>query len=146
MKNETESMRLVHGGGTKRAIPRKPRAPRCPSFLGPVARAEWRRLAGDLVSRGLLTNLDRAAFAIYCQAWEHVVHAQELVARHGLVSETEDGSCELSPYLGVLNDATEMLTRVADELGLTPASRTRIGLPGKSGEHDGVFDRHGRPK
>ena len=132
MRNDTESMRLVHGGGTKRATPRKPRAPRCPSFLGPVAKAEWRRLAGDLVSRGLLTNLDRAAFTIYCQAWEYVVHAQELVARHGLVSEAEDGSCEPSPYFGVLNDATEILTRVADELGLTPASRARIACAGRA--------------
>ena len=146
MKNDTESMRLVHGGGTKRAIPRKPRAPRCPSFLGPVAKAEWRRLAGDLASRGLLTNLDRAAFAIYCQAWEHVVQSQELVARHGLVSEAEDGSCGLSPYFGVLSAATETLTRIAAEFGMTPASRSRIGLPRKSEEYDDGFDRHGRPK
>ncbi len=126
MKNEKESMRLVQGGGTKRAIPRKPRAPRCPSFLGSVARAEWRRLAGDLASRGLLTNLDCGVFVIYCAAWEHVVYAQELVARNGLVSEAEDGSCEPSPYLGILNDATEMLIGAADSLGLNPASRARI--------------------
>ena len=132
MKNDTESMRLVHGGGTKRAIPRKPRAPRCPSFLGPVAKAEWRRLAGDLASRGLLTKLDRAAFVIYCLAWEHVVQAQELVAQNGLVSETEDGICGPSPYLGVLNDATEMLIGAADSLGLTPASRARIESAGRT--------------
>ncbi len=134
MKNDTKSMRLVRGGGTKRAIPRKPRAPRCPSFLGPMAKAEWRRLAGDLASRGLLTKLDRAAFAIYCQAWEHVVQAQELVARHGLVSEAEDGSCGPSPYFGLLNDATEMLSRVAGELGLTPASRARIKSAGRASD------------
>ena len=132
MKNEKESMRLVQGGGTKRAIPRKPRAPRCPSFLGSAARAEWRRFAGDLVSRGLLTSLDRASFAIYCLAWEHVVQAQELVAQHGLVSEADDGGCGPSPYFGLLNDATEMLTRVADELGLTPASRARIESAGRA--------------
>ncbi len=131
MGNDMKSMRLV-AGGTKRAIPRKPRAPRCPSFLGPVAKAEWRRLAGDLVSRGLLTNLDRAAFAIYCLAWECVVQAQEQVSRHGLVSEAEDGSYEPSPYFGVLNEATEMLTRVAGELGLTPASRARIESAGRA--------------
>ena len=145
MRSDTKSMRLVHGGGTKRAIPRKPRAPRCPSFLGPVARAEWRRLAGDLASSGLLTKLDRAAFAIYCQAWEHVVQTQRLVDSHGLVSEAGDGSCGPSPYLGALSVATETLTRIAAEFGMTPASRTRIGLPGKSGEHDGGFDRLGRP-
>ena len=146
MRNDTESMRLVRGGGPKRATPRKPRAPRCPSFLGPVARREWRRLAGDLASRGLLTNLDRAAFAIYCQAWEHVVQSQELVARHGLVSEAEDGSCGPSPHFAVLSAASETLTRIAAEFGMTPASRSRIGLPGKLEEYDGGFDRHGRRK
>ncbi len=132
MKNDTKSMRLVDGSGVARTTPRKPRAPRCPSFLGPVAKAEWRRLAGDLASRGLLTNLDRGVFVIYCAAWEHVVYAQELVARNGLVSEAEDGSCEPSPYLGVLNDATEMLIGAADSLGLTPASRARIESAGRA--------------
>ena len=131
MRNDKESMRLVDGG-TEREIPRKPRAPRCPSFLGPVAKAEWRRLAGDLASRGFLTSLDRGVFVIYCLAWEHVVQAQELVAQHGLVSEVEDGSYEPSPYFGVLNTATEMLIESADRMGLTPASRARIESAGRA--------------
>ncbi len=97
-----------------------------------MAKAEWRRLAGDLASRGLLTSLDRASFAIYCLAWEHVVQTQELVAQHCLVSEADDGSWGPSPYFGVLNEATEMLTRVAGELGLTPASRARIESAGQT--------------
>ena len=39
--------------------------PECPPELGPVARAEWDRLVGELVALRLLTNLDRAALVAY---------------------------------------------------------------------------------
>jgi len=42
--------------------------PDCPAELGPVARAEWDRLAGQLGKLNLLTALDRAALAAYCGA------------------------------------------------------------------------------
>ena len=67
------SVHLVSGGKAERSSPAKPRAPRCPRFLGPIAKAEWRRLARDLFVEGHLTDLDRALFIVYCQAWEQMV-------------------------------------------------------------------------
>ena len=49
--------------------------PRCPAHLSEVARKEWRRLAGPLHVKGVLTVADRAAFAAYCQSWARLVEA-----------------------------------------------------------------------
>lgn len=47
----------------------KPTIPDCPPELGPVAQCEWQRLAGELSTLRILTNLDRAALAAYCGAY-----------------------------------------------------------------------------
>jgi phage terminase small subunit len=45
---------------------------RAARHMGPVARKERRRLDVPLHKLGILTVADRAAFAAYCQAWEHL--------------------------------------------------------------------------
>src|SRR3989304_3311411 len=67
------SLRLLEGNPGKRPIREGPKPrplrPTCPSWLSPQAKAEWRRLAPELERLGLLTHLDRAAFAAYCQSF-----------------------------------------------------------------------------
>ena len=120
------SVHLVSGGKTERSIVAKQRAPRCPRFLGPIAKAEWRRLARDLFVGGHLTDLDQTLFAVYCQAWEQVVQLHARVDRHGVVSHDEAGTPVPPSHATALHDARDMLLRSAVELGLTPASRARI--------------------
>jgi phage terminase small subunit len=52
------------------------RAPTCPSHLCPAAKAEWKRLAAQLTVLRILTELDRAALAAYCQAYGRWVEAE----------------------------------------------------------------------
>ena len=51
--------------------------PRCPKHLAPVARTEWRRVARALHAMGVLTPIDRAALAAYCQSYAKWVEAEE---------------------------------------------------------------------
>jgi len=44
-------------------------APECPDWLSDDAKKEWKRLAPELERLGLLTVLDMAAFAGYCQSY-----------------------------------------------------------------------------
>ena len=46
------------------------KAPPCPKWLEPEAKKEWRRLSKQLEQIGVLTEVDQAAFASYCQASE----------------------------------------------------------------------------
>lgn len=43
--------------------------PGCPKHLLPEARKEWKRITPELEVLGLVANIDRAALALYCQAW-----------------------------------------------------------------------------
>lgn len=45
------------------------RAPSCPKWLEDDAKKEWRRLAKQMEQLGILTEVDMAAFAGYCQAY-----------------------------------------------------------------------------
>ena len=54
--------------------------PRCPAHLAPAARAEWRRVARTLHDMGVLTVIDRAALAAYCQSYAKWVEAERKMA------------------------------------------------------------------
>ncbi|MGH6897699.1 MAG: P27 family phage terminase small subunit [Geminicoccaceae bacterium] len=60
-----------------------PRVPTCPACLGDEARKEWQRLARELSALGLLTGLDRAMLAAYCQAHALWVEAVASIERYG---------------------------------------------------------------
>ena len=42
--------------------------PDCPAWLLPEAKTEWIRLSEKLNQMGVLTDIDRSAFAAYCQS------------------------------------------------------------------------------
>jgi hypothetical protein len=42
--------------------------PTCPAHLCPSAKAEWKRLAGQMHTLRIVTEFDRSALAAYCQA------------------------------------------------------------------------------
>lgn len=53
---------------TKEPIPAKG-IPSCPGWLLPEAKKEWKRLADLMNQMGVLTEVDMAAFAAYCQSY-----------------------------------------------------------------------------
>jgi P27 family predicted phage terminase small subunit len=113
--------------------------PDCPSELGPVAKAEWERLAEDLVKLRLLTPLDRAALAAYCGAYELWATATTAIQTYGFMVKSPQGYPMQSPYIAIANRQAEIMLRVASEFGFTPASRARIAAPVQR-ERD-LFDR-----
>ena len=103
--------------------------PDCPEHLGPVARAEWQRLAPLLFRLHILTPLDRAAFAACCQSYARWVEAEDHLARTPMIVKTPSGYIQQSPWLGIANRQLELMGRYLAELGLTPVARARMGLP-----------------
>jgi P27 family predicted phage terminase small subunit len=65
--------------------------PDCPPELGPVARAEWDRLVGELAALRLLTNLDRAALAAYCGAYALWADATVQIEKYGAMIKSPTG-------------------------------------------------------
>jgi P27 family predicted phage terminase small subunit len=125
------AIRRLEGNPGKRAWnhnePIPPDAqPRCPGHLSAVAQKEWRRLASDLHRIGVLTTVDRAALAAYCQAYGRWVEAEEKLKEGPTLYKTPSGYVQQSPWLGIVNKQLELMGRFMVELGMTPASRSRV--------------------
>jgi P27 family predicted phage terminase small subunit len=123
-------VRLRGNPGKRRLNDAEPRpaarVPPCPACLGDEARKEWQRLAKELGELGLLTRLDRALLAAYCQAHALWVEAVASIERYGTMVKSPNGFPMQSPYVAVANKQVEIMVRIAAELGMTPSSRSRI--------------------
>jgi P27 family predicted phage terminase small subunit len=124
-------MKLLTGNPGKRPMNQhepkpEPMVPDCPTELGPVARREWDRLAGELGKLKLLTSLDRAALAAYCGAYALWAEATESIQKYGTMVKSPTGFPIQSPYVSIANRQAEIMMRIASEFGFTPASRSRI--------------------
>ena len=100
--------------------------PRCPEHLSEVARREWRRVARPLYAMGVLTSIDRAALAAYCQAYARWVEAEERLKESPALYKTTSGYVQQSPWLAIANKQLELMGRYMTELGMTPAARSRV--------------------
>ena len=134
-KPKPTALKLIEGNPGKRPInghEPKPSAarPTCPSHLSPTAKAEWKRLAGELHRIGLLTQADRTALAAYCQAYGKWVEAEKKLAGTPTLLKMPSGYIQLSPWVTISNKQMELMVKYMVELGLTPSSRSRMaGLP-----------------
>ena len=102
--------------------------PSCPEHLSIVAAAEWDRVAQTLYDMGVLTTIDRAALAAYCQAYGRWVEAEERLRETPSLFKTPSGYVQQSPWMGIVNKQLEIMGRYLVELGMTPASRSRVDV------------------
>jgi len=103
-----------------------PNIPPCPDHLDLKAKQEWIRMAKELDECGILTNLDMAVFASYCNSYSRWVRATNQVKKQGSVITTPRGYKQQNPNLAIANKAEEMMIRAATQMGITPSSRSQI--------------------
>ena len=130
-KPQPTAIRRANGNPGKRgyneAEPQPPKElPDCPPHLSEVARAEWDRVAETLHDIGVLTKVDRAALAAYCQAYGRWVEAEEQMKKTPPMLKTPSGYVQQSPWMSVANKQLELMGRYMTELGMTPAARSRV--------------------
>ena len=75
---------------------------------------------------GVLALVDRAVLAAYCRAYGRWVEAEDKLKDTPLFLKTPSGYVQQSPWLSVANKQMELMGRYMAELGLTPASRSRV--------------------
>jgi P27 family predicted phage terminase small subunit len=135
--------RRMEGNRGKRAWnhaePQPPEGtPDCPEHLSAEARAEWYRLVDTLVSMGVISIVDRAVLAAYCQAYGRWVEAEEKLKETPLLFKTPSGYVQQSPWLNGANKQMELMGRYMAEIGLTPASRSRIAIANPANEPEPI--------
>lgn len=99
---------------------------RCPSWLLPEAKREWKRLASALQAMGVLTVADLTAFSGYCQAYARWKEAEEFITQHGSIFKTPSGYVQQVPQVSIAQQNLKIMQSFCAEFGLTPASRSRI--------------------
>jgi len=122
---------LLEGNRGKRPLNRrepKPRekAPPCPEHLDDRARQEWRRLVPILRRMRVLTEADQILLGNLCQAYSTLVKSQLKLTETGHLLKSPNGYPLLNPLVGIVNQSTETVIKIAREFGLSPASRTRL--------------------
>ena len=102
------------------------KAPTCPKWLEDEAKKEWKRLAKKMEQLGVLTEVDMAAFAGYCQAYARWKAAEEFISKHGAIVKTPSGYWQQVPQVSIAQQYLKDMQKLAEQFGLTPASRSRI--------------------
>ena len=88
----------------------------------------------DAARDGSAHHRHRAVLAAYCQSYGRWVEAEKKLAETPALIRTPSGYVQQSPWLSVANKQMELMGRAMAELGLTPASRSRIALPKGAGQ------------
>lgn len=102
------------------------KAPRCPTWLEDEAKREWKRMAKVLEQLGLLTEMDMAAFAGYCQAYARWKEAEEFLTQHGSMVRTPNGYLQQVPQVSIAQTNMKIMLKFCEQFGLTPSARSRI--------------------
>lgn len=140
-KPKPTALKMLEGnpGGrllnTKEPKPEK-KAPRCPSWLEDEAKKEWKRMAKVLENMGLLTEMDMAAFAGYCQAYARWKEAEEFLTQHGSMVRTPNGYLQQVPQVSIAQTNMKIMLKFCEQFGLTPSARSRIVGGENSDEED----------
>lgn len=108
-----------------------------PEHLSKEALTEWQRITPELFSMGLITNLDMASLASYCQAYGRwVVAERELKESGNLTIVTMQNNIIQNPLVGIANVAMEIMRKHLSNFGMSPADRAKVSAVANKEEKD----------
>lgn len=130
-KPKPSAIKELEGNPGKRKLNKtepKPskKAPKCPTWLDNEAKKEWRRTTKQLVQLGILTEVDMAAFAGYCQAYARWKEAEEFITKHGTIVKTPSGYWQQVPQVSIAQTYLKIMNKFCEQFGMTPSARSRI--------------------
>lgn len=142
-KTKPTALKVLEGNPGKRPLnDREPVLPKatlkCPAWLLPEAKKEWKRLAPALEAMGVLTMADLTAFEGYCQAYARWKEAEAFITQHGSIFQTPSGYVQQVPQVSIAQQNLKIMQSFCSEFGLTPATRARI-IAG-TGSEDGASE------
>ena len=145
-KPKPTGLKVLQGNPGHRALPKeepkpRPMRPTRPHWLQPEAKREWTRVVAELEALELLTVVDRAALAAYCQAYARAVAAEKAldkaIEKEGSMTyRTDSGQIKPRPEIAIALREWQMVRAFAAEFGLTPSSRVRMAVPRGSEKPD----------
>lgn len=133
-KSKPTELKVLEGNPGNRPInidePKpEPQIPERPKWLKGEAKKEWDRIAPKLDKLGLLTNVDTAALAGYCQAYARWVEAETFINKHGMVFQTPSGYIQQVPHVAIAQKYLVIMSGFLGKFGLSPADRVGLKTP-----------------
>lgn len=110
--------------------------PRMPKTVPADMADEWQAVASEMVERKILTTPAMGVLETYMVARWTVQKCQAAIAEHGVLVTAGHGQLKTNPASTVLTKAMETVARLAAELGLTPAARSKQAFQPSKGSHD----------
>jgi P27 family predicted phage terminase small subunit len=127
------SVRIAEGHAGHRPIPTEidyPTGIKCPTFLDPEARKEWRRIASALADLDVLKQTDVSVLASYCVNFSRWKQAEMIIAKEGttvrLMGSQGQERWVKHPSLTVAIEAQQQMLRSGKQLGFSPVDRVRV--------------------
>ena len=103
------------------------------------AAALWRQLAPTLARSVGLVGEQQVVLEDYCITVARIRQGERAISREGMVIPGAMGGMVKNPWTTILNQYRPHLRSLIGELGLSPASATRITRP-ESSDEDDPFD------
>lgn len=100
--------------------------PPAPRSFDALTRYEWNRVGPILVEKGLLTEPDLAAFALYCMNVATSIRCARILKRKGFTMKSPNGFDLPRPEVAIRRQAGAEARKFMQEFGLTPSARTRL--------------------
>lgn len=97
---------------------------------------EWQTIVDDLRDRQLLTPSMIGSVDTYVMALWTQRQAQKAIAEHGVLVTGAEGAMKNNPASNLLWRSQAVVARLAAEMGLTPASRSKAAFQKKEEEDD----------
>lgn len=98
--------------------------PPAPKGMPKRAALEWRKVLSVLVAESKIADHELPIVEAYCRVVAHIGECEEAIAEHGMTFESEAGP-KRRPETMLLKEYHATLRQLANELGLTPASRAK---------------------
>lgn len=135
------TLKILQGNPGKRPLnlnePKpKPIMPPIPKWLDTAAKKEWKRIAEELKTMGLLTYIDGAALAGYCKCFSMVQAANAEIKERGTTYTTPTGFLRDNPAIDRMRQYLTLMRQYLSEFGLSPASRAGLEIKPIDAEDD----------
>ncbi|MBE0428396.1 MAG: phage terminase small subunit P27 family [Thermoleophilia bacterium] len=139
-KPKPTALRVIEGNPGKRPLkdnePKpKPLLGGCPKHLTGDARQAWQHYA----ALGYwLTEVDSCLLEVLCVNIGIWKEARAIIKQEGIIDDSKP-TLRAHPALKVAADAEKIMLRICQDLGFTPATRSRLNLPAPDDDDDWDF-------
>lgn len=127
--------RLLEGNPGNRPIPAvvniggKPViADKPPASLDAYGKRAWKDLVPLLIEGNVLDRVDTHVLTTVCNTVSRLERIRRAINKDGLTTEGSKGQLVAHPLLTHEANLTTLLLRLAEQFGMTPSARARLGL------------------